>query len=962
MTNELTQDAEESITTEKTAIDQSETATATAEALAPQQEAASTPVTPEAPATDQTEEPSNHAAESVVDADVSASEPGGSVEAPQASPAPEQPARPTPTEPRRVTIPRSAAPKPQAPVQTQAPPPAQSPAQPQARQQVVEDSSADIDFGAILEQFEQEQTVFHPGELVDGTVVGISDRGILVDFGYKSEGLVPVEEFTGPNGEINVTVGQKVEVVIRSMHSADSAPQLSHTDALGRKVWDEIETAFQAETPVIGRIVDKTKGGLRVEINGIEAFLPGSQIDSRPIRSLDSYIGQDIEAKIIKFSRRRNNIVLSRKVLTDEVVNAEKAATLSKIDIGYVVEGTIKNLTEYGAFVDIGGIDGLLHVTDMSWGRIHHPADQFKVGDHIQVKVLKLDREREKVSLGYKQLLPDPWSTVVEVYPVNTKITGTVSSVTEYGVFVELEPGVEGLVHVSEVSWSRRSPSPKRMFHKGQEVEVQVLGVDTVEKRISLGMKQFLENPWDRVHERYPVGSKVHGRVRNLTDFGAFIELEEGIDGLVHVSDISWAKKIKHPKDVLKKDQEVDAIVTSIDRNGQRLSLSMKDLTPSAWEGFVATHRPGDVVRGKVSRFTNFGVFVELGEGLEGLCHISELSDERVERPEDIAQLGQEMDFKILRIEPSEQKIGLSHRSIGKSEDAAQDTKMYSSEAKGGMASLGELANLRLGGAAPEPAAEEDPEEKKRQKKAAKKAKAEEFAAREAEAQKAAEEAPEVSEETVSDEAHADASDQAVSEEVPAEVPDETLADESTAAHEETVAEETLAENGSEDADTAEAPAGETPAEESASDDRLDQEPVIAEDASAEIPAAEVPAEVAPAEETSAVEETPKEESETAPVAEASTAASEVPSNDIVAAEEPIAEAGAVEADGDKETSAEEPPADEAAKEEQSSEEESADGIVSAEPDQAPSSETISVEGSAADADAEGAETKSAAE
>jgi ribosomal protein S1 len=564
----------------------------------------------------------------------------------------------------------------------------------------------DVDFGAILEQFEQEQTIFHAGELVEGRVVGISDRGVLVDFGYKSEGVVPVEEFTGPDGEQTVNVGDTVEVVIRTIHTGDAPPMLSRSDALNRKAWGEIEHAYKEGKTIVGHVIDKTKGGLRIDIDGIEAFLPGSQIDSRPIRSLDSYKGQDIEAKIIKFSRRRNNIVLSRKVLTDEVVNAQKAETLDKIGIGYVVEGTIKNLTEYGAFVDIGGIDGLLHVTDMSWGRIHHPSDQFHVGDHIQVKVLKLDREKEKVSLGYKQLLPDPWSTVIEVYPVNSKVKGRVSSVTEYGVFVELEPGVEGLVHVSEISWSKRSQSPKRLFHKGDEIEVQVLGVDTVEKRISLGMKQFQENPWDHVEERYPVGSKIHGRVRNLTDFGAFVELEEGIDGLVHVSDITWAKKVKHPKELLKRDQEVDAIVTHIDKAGQRLSLSMKDLMPSAWEGFVATHRPGDVVRGKVSRFTNFGIFVELGEGLEGLCHISELSDERVERAEQVAELGQEMDFKILRIEHEDQKIGLSHRAVGKEDEPIVDTKIYSTEAKGGMASLGELANLKFGRTNEEPAAE----------------------------------------------------------------------------------------------------------------------------------------------------------------------------------------------------------------------------------------------------------------
>ncbi len=562
--------------------------------------------------------------------------------------------------------------------------------------------AGEMDFGAILKQFEQEQTIYHTGELVEGKVVGTSDRGVLIDFGYKSEGIVPVEEFMTPDGELNVKQGDAVEVVIRSIHSGDAPPMLSRLDAVSRKSWAEIEEAFNSETPITGYVIDKTKGGLRVDLNGVEAFLPGSQIDSRPIRNLDVYVGQDIEAKIIKFSRKRNNIVLSRKVLTDEVVNAQKAETLSQIEEGYVVEGTIKNLTEYGAFVDIGGIDGLLHVTDMSWNRMMNPNQLFKVGDHIQVKILKLDRERDKVALGYKQLLADPWSTVTEVYPVNSKLIGKVSSVTDYGAFIELEPGVEGLVHVSEMSWSKRSKSPKKLLNAGEEVDVQVLGIDTNERRISLGMKQLQENPWETILDRYHIGSTVRGRVRNLTDFGAFVEVEEGVDGLVHVSDISHSKKIKHPKDVLRRDQEVEAVITSIDTRGRRMSLSIKELTPSAWEQFITTHKPGDVVRGKVSRFAGFGVFVQLADELEGLCHISELSDERVERPEDVVSIGQEMDFKILRIEHEEQKIGLSARAVGKGGEeasAAADSKMYSSEAKGGMASLGELMNLKRGGA-----------------------------------------------------------------------------------------------------------------------------------------------------------------------------------------------------------------------------------------------------------------------
>jgi small subunit ribosomal protein S1 len=823
MTNELTQDAEGSETIEKTAVETTESTPAATEAASAPEAA-----TAEAPAASET--------------------PAGSTstEAPQTD---DTPVAAASTE---AEAPRSEVPSAPAPVEPPAAKPVPS----------YEEQSGEIDFGAILEQFEQEQTVFHQGELVEGKVVGITDRGVLVDFGYKSEGFVPVEEFTGPGGEMLAKVGENVEVIIRSIHSGDGAPQLSRSDALGRKVWDEIETAFNSETPIVGKVVDKTKGGLRVDINGIEAFLPGSQIDSRPIRGLDTYIGQDIEAKIIKFSRRRNNIVLSRKVITDLVVNEQKAATLANIEVGHIVNGSIKNLTEYGAFVDIGGIDGLLHVTDMSWGRIHHPGDLFKVGEQLQVKVLKLDREKEKVSLGYKQLLPDPWSTVVEVYPVNSKVKGTVSSVTEYGVFVELEPGVEGLVHVSEISWSRRAQSPKRLFNKGQEVEVQVLGVDTVEKRISLGMKQFLENPWDTVDLRYPIGGKVSGRVRNITDFGAFIELEEGIDGLVHVSDITWAKKIKHPKDVLKKDQEVEAIVTSIDKRGQRLSLSMKDLTPSAWEGFVATHRPGDVVRGKVSRFTNFGVFVELGEGLEGLCHISELSDERVESPESVASLGQEMDFKILRIEPVDQKIGLSHRAVGKEDEPIVDTRMYSTEAKGGMASLGELANLRFGGEAPAPAVEEDPEEKKRAKQAAKEAKAKEFAEREAAAAEAAKAEAEAAAAEPAPEAEAETAE-ASADETAAEVPAET----------------------SEEA---------APAEESTETEAATEDPAVAEDPAAEVSPAEEPSAEAPAEEVSAeetpAEETPAEEApgEEAPTAEAAT---EETSTEQTSAAEPAAEA-----------------------------------------------------------------------
>jgi small subunit ribosomal protein S1 len=388
--------------------------------------------------------------------------------------------------------------------------------------------------------------------------------------------------------------------------------------------------------------------------------------------------------------------VLSRKAVIEEENVGRKDETLGGIEEDFIVEGQIKNLTDYGAFVDLGGVDGLLHVTDMSWGRLQNPGELFKVGDTIQVKVLKFDRDRERVSLGYKQLLPDPWASVEERFPLHTRITGKIASVADYGAFVELENGVEGLVHVSEMSWSKRVKHPSKIVSPGDTVEVEILAVDPKARRISLGMKQIQDNPWRTLNDRYQVGSRIQGRVRNLTDFGAFIEIEDGVDGLVHVSDISWSRRIKHPSELLKKGQEIEAVITSIDIENRRLSLSIKDLEPNAWERFVAEHQPGDVVHGKIARFANFGAFVELEENLEGLCHISELSEERVEKPEAVVQLGQEMDFKILRIDSETKKIGLSARAVGKDEPI-MDTKVYSSEVGSGMASLGELADFGLG-------------------------------------------------------------------------------------------------------------------------------------------------------------------------------------------------------------------------------------------------------------------------
>jgi small subunit ribosomal protein S1 len=557
----------------------------------------------------------------------------------------------------------------------------------------------DFDFGAMLDQYEQEQAAFQEGSVVRGTVVGINDRSVVIDFGFKSEGIVPIEEFQ-ENGEVTVKRGDEVEVLVKHMESQEGVPVLSRADAVRMRSWDLLEEAYREGRTVKGRVIERVKGGLRVDVDGVAAFLPGSQVDVRPIRNLESLRNQEIEAKVIKLNRKRSNVVLSRKAILDQENQSKKGETLDNLEEGIIVDGQIKNLTDYGAFVDLGGIDGLLHVTDMSWGRLQNPGEMFRVGDHVQVKVLKFDREKERVSLGYKQLMPDPWESVQERFVVGTRMQGKIASVTDYGAFIELEPGVEGLVHVSEMTWSKRMKHPSKLVNPGDNVEVEILGVDPRARRISLGMKQTQPNPWETLQQRYHVGDRVRGRVRNLTDFGAFVEVEDGVDGLVHVSDISWNKRIKHPGEALKKGQEIEAVITNIDSENRRLSLSIKDMEPSAWDKFTNEHKAGDIVTGKITRFANFGAFVELAEGLEGLCHVSELSDERVEKPEDAAQVGQEMQFRILRIEPESKKIGLSHRAVS-SDEPIVDVKTYTSDAGGGMASLGELAdffNKRTGG------------------------------------------------------------------------------------------------------------------------------------------------------------------------------------------------------------------------------------------------------------------------
>jgi small subunit ribosomal protein S1 len=567
--------------------------------------------------------------------------------------------------------------------------PSETPAEPPA------DSAGEAtDFGAMLNHYEEQANSVQEGEVVTGRVIAVSDQSVMIDIGFKSEGIVARDEFpVDEDGNLTIKRGDEVEVLVKSFENSEGYVVLSRADAVRMKVWDKIRKAHANKETITGRVIERIKGGLKVDIDGVAAFLPGSQVDVRPVRNLEAFRNRDIQVRVIKINKKRSNIVLSRKAVLEEEVTAKKSETLDVLEEGVIMEGAVKNITEYGAFIDLGGIDGLLHITDMSWGRIQNPGELFKVGDHVQVKVLKFDRERERISLGYKQLLPDPWETVQERYYVGQRLKGKVVSITDYGAFVELEEGVEGLVHVTEMTWSKRLKHPSKIVEENQEVEVMVLEVDPNNRRISLGMKQVEPDPWETLPQRYAVGTRVEGKVRSLTDFGAFVEIEDGVDGLVHVSDISWTKRIKHPSEVLKKGQNVEAVITHIDSDNRRLSLSIKDLEPNAWDRFFDTHRVGTVLEGKVARFANFGALVELEEGIEGLCHVSELSDDRVEKPEDAVQIGQVLQFKILKLDRDQRKIGLSARAVGKDDDPG-DVRTYHYESGEGMASLGELANI----------------------------------------------------------------------------------------------------------------------------------------------------------------------------------------------------------------------------------------------------------------------------
>lgn len=518
----------------------------------------------------------------------------------------------------------------------------------------------------LAQLYEDSMKHIQEGEIVRGRIVKVDRDAVLVDIGYKSEGVIPIEEFQEDTDPINI--GDEIDVYLEATEDNDGLIVLSKEKANRIKIWVDLERAYENNDIIEGTVLARIKGGLTVDV-GLKGFLPGSQVDLRPVRNLDKLIAQRIKMKIIKLNRRRGNIVLSRRILLEEERKEAKKETLAHLEVNQIIEGVVKNITEYGAFIDLGGIDGLLHITDMTWGRISHPSELFAIGDKINVMVLKYDSETERVSLGHKQITPDPWNNVEEKYPVSARVRGKVVSLTDYGAFVELEEGVEGLVHVSEMSWTKRIRHPSKVVDIGDIIEAVVLSLDKANKRISLGMKQVEPNPWSVVDVKYPVGSEVEGKVRNLTDFGAFLALEEGIDGLIHISDMSWSQKIKHPSEILKKGQKVKAKVLKVDKDNERLSLGLKQLLPDPWDEVSVKYPIGTTVKAKVVKITNFGAFAEIEEGVEGLIHISELSKEKVSKPEKVVSVDNIIEAKVIKLDMEERKIGLSIKALLEEEE-----------------------------------------------------------------------------------------------------------------------------------------------------------------------------------------------------------------------------------------------------------------------------------------------------
>ncbi len=548
---------------------------------------------------------------------------------------------------------------------------------------------------SFAELYENSLKSLKEGEVVHGKVLSVDSDFVQIDIGFKSEGLVASWEFMDDDGTILVGPGDEVDVLLEEAEDANGRIVLSKEKADRLKIWDEISRAYKADEPVEGTVVARVKGGLAVDI-GVKAFLPGSQVDLRPVRNLENIVNQKLQFKIIKFNKRRGNIVLSRRALLETERKRMRESTLETLAAGMIVDGVIKNLTDYGAFIDLGGIDGLLHVTDMSWGRVNHPSELFHVGDEIKIKVLKFDAETERVSLGLKQIQPDPWIDASMRYPIGKRIEGKVVSLAEYGAFVELEPGIEGLIHVSEISWTKRIKHPSKVVSVGDTVEAVVLDVSERERKISLGMKQIEENPWTVMEGSYPVGSMVTGEVRNITNFGIFVGLEEGIDGLVHVSDISWTEQIKHPSEKYKKGDNVEAVVLKIDKENEKFSLGIKQLEANPWEEILKKYPVGEEVSGEITKVAEFGAFVKLEEGIEGLIYSSELSTERVEKPEDVANVGDAVTALITKVDPVEQKISLSIRALTDREQRQTLKKMASQQSATQTTTLGDLLASKL--------------------------------------------------------------------------------------------------------------------------------------------------------------------------------------------------------------------------------------------------------------------------
>ena len=547
-----------------------------------------------------------------------------------------------------------------------------------------EDERDAEEYRKLLELYDESMRNLTEGEIVTGRIIGVTSNAVIVDVGYKSEGLIPIEEFTDRGGELSVRVGEDVDVLLEKTEDLEGHVLLSYSKALRMRRWTEVERAYKDGRIIKGRITDRIKGGLTVDV-GLRAFLPGSLVDIKPVKNLESLRGQELEFKVISLDRRRNNIVLSRKAVLETELVKKKAETLKRLEEGARLRGAVKNITDYGVFIDLGGIDGLLHITDISWGRVNHPSEHFTVGDEVEVVVLKFDPETERVSLGYKQRSDDPWTLVDKKYPIGSRVQGRVVSIVDYGAFVEIEEGVEGLIHVSEMSWTKKVVNPAKILEVGDEVAAIVSELDMDQRRISLSLRQTERNPWEELEDTHPEGSIIEGKVRNLTEFGAFVEITDGIDGLIHVSDMSWTKRVKHPSEVLKKGDTVKARITNIDVENQRVSLSIKEFMPNEWEEFADQHKPGDVLEGKIVNVTDFGLFIDIYNGLEGLAHVSEIEVPAGAKLEDFYKVGDWVRTRILRVEEEEKKVGLSMRGVEQpSEEELAELQARDREHRGG--------------------------------------------------------------------------------------------------------------------------------------------------------------------------------------------------------------------------------------------------------------------------------------